>query len=105
MHEEERNWEGVWIPFSSYTTPDAPLHHLTHGEQVLYCLIYGLAKTKGYCRSTNAWMAKALNCSPTSIGDMVAELKSKGVLSCRVVRNKRRLSPLVVLEERDSEEE
>jgi len=97
VKKSDKSFKGIWLPSTAFTLP--LMVDLSHAGRVLYCLIYGLSKSKGHCYATNAWLAAALGSSPNSVSNMVARLLDMDVIECQTVDDRRQIIPLIVLED------
>jgi len=90
---------GIWIPLWSFQVE--PLRSLSAGERQLYCLIFGLSRSVGYCFASNSKLSAILNSSPNAIGNSVSKLKNNGLVSVNQVGKSRQISPLIDITKAD----
>ena len=73
--EGRRKFKGVWIPRSIWTNPD-----LSWLEKCLWAEIGSLSTKEEPCFASNGYLAKMMCSTEKSVSNMVANLKSKGLI-------------------------
>lgn len=84
--DEWRDWTGMFITVPTIVVMD---EELSGDEKILFGVILGLSRADGYCRATNAYLAKLMKISDRSVQRNISSLKKSGFIDVEIVRDER----------------
>ena len=84
--EDWKDWTGMFITIPTIVVMD---EELSGDEKLLFGVILSLSRTDGYCRATNAYLAKLMRISDRSVQRNIAALKKAGFIDVEVLRDEK----------------
>ena len=83
---EWKDWAGMFITVPALVVME---EELSGDEKILFGVILGLSRVDGYCRATNAYLAKLMRISDRSVQRNIASLKKAGFIDVEIIRDER----------------